>query len=51
MDGGERLLGWQRQEQRWEVDAESLSKVVDRDRWVTISQIAGPLKVGTAMAK
>ena len=48
MEGSQRILGWQLQGQ-WE-RVWSGDQKAGRGRWVTISRIAVPLKVGTAMA-
>ena len=48
MEGSQRILGWQFA--RTLGKAGAVIKGVDRERRVTINNIAVPLKVGTAMA-
>ena len=50
MESGERLLGWQCKKDSGKGVCGVVIKGVDKDRWVTISRIAVPLKAGTAMA-
>ena len=48
MEGSQRILGWQLQGQ-WDKWVRCGHQWIDRERWVSISRSAVPLKVGTAM--